>query len=62
MLKEETLAVTKDLLLPFWGFKEGGNKILVFAIIDLQLEEGLIGKFLNLKFAKGFNGAIRDGV
>jgi hypothetical protein len=41
---------------------DGGNKILVFATIDLQLEEGLIGKFLNLKFAGGFNGAIRDGV
>jgi hypothetical protein len=33
-----------------------------FAIIDLELKEGSIGKCLNLKFARGFSGAIGDGV
>jgi hypothetical protein len=66
MFTEETLVVNKDLILPSCSSKEGGNKIFIFATIDLELEEGStrIGekKCLNLKFAGGFSGAIRDGV
>jgi hypothetical protein len=64
--KLEALVVNKGLLLPFCNSKEGGNKILVFVTINWELEKGLMGTkekmCLNLKFVKGFSGAIRDGV
>jgi hypothetical protein len=64
MPEEETPTINKDLLLP--SYRKRGNKILVFATIDLELEERSIGtikeKCLDLKFAGGFSGAIKDGV
>jgi len=64
MPEEEAPTLNKDLLLP--SCRGGGNKILVFATIDLELEEGLMGtkkeKSLDLKFTRGFNGTIRDGM
>jgi len=66
MPKEETPIVNKDLLLPSCNSKEGANKILFFATINLELDEGLIRtrekKCLNLRFIGGFSGAIIDGV
>jgi hypothetical protein len=43
MLEEETLAINKDLLIPFYSSKEGCNKILVSITMDLELKEGLMG-------------------
>ena len=43
VLEEETLAINKDLLLPFYSLKEGCNKILVSVTMDLELKEGLMG-------------------
>ncbi len=66
MPKLEALVVNKDLLVPSCNSREGGNKILVFSIINLELEEGLIRTrekmCLNLEFARGFSGAIKDGM
>jgi hypothetical protein len=66
MLEEKAPIVNKDLLLPSYNSREGGKKILIFATIDLELEEGLMGtrkkKCLNLNFTRGFSGAIKDGM
>jgi hypothetical protein len=66
MRKEETLVINKDLLPPSCSSKEGANKIFVFAIIKLELEEKSTKirekKCLNLKFTRGFSGAIGNGV
>ncbi len=43
MLEEEALVVNKDLLQRFYNFKDEVNKIHIFATIDLELEEGLMG-------------------
>ncbi len=66
VLKEKTLVIYKDLLLPSCSSKEWSNKILVSATIDLELEEGLTRtrekKSLNLKFIGGFSGTIWGGM
>jgi hypothetical protein len=43
VLEEETLVVSKDLLQPFCNSRDEGNKTHIFATIDLELEEGLMG-------------------
>jgi hypothetical protein len=64
VLEDEAPTINKDLLLT--SCSEGGNKILVFVTIDLELEEGSMEirkeKCLNFKFAGGFSGAIEDGM
>jgi len=64
--EEKTLTINKDLLLTSCNSREGGNKIFIFATIDLELQKGLTRtkekKCLNLKFTRGFSGAIKDGM
>jgi hypothetical protein len=39
-MRKNTPILNKDLLLPFYSFRERGNKIFVSITIDLELEEG----------------------
>ncbi len=65
MPKEETLVVNKDLsnILKFQG---GGQQNICFYHnrfgVRKRIDENQRKKCLNLKFTRGFSGAIKDGV